>query len=417
MLTYEYKNSGIEWIGEIPKHWKNKRITDIAAIFGRIGFRGYTTQDLVQEGEGAITISPSNINENKMDFSNCTFISWEKYFESPEIMIFENDIIMVKTGSSYGKVGLIKDLSEKATINPQLVVFKNINSDRIFLLYLLKSFNVQNQILSSVLGSTIPTLTQSNLSRIRLSLPPKPEQTAIAAYLDKACANIDRVVEIKRKQISNLQQQLKSIIHHTVTKGLDKNAELKESGIEWIGKVPKHWKVKMLKWFFQLSRGYDLPTEKFIEGEIPVMGSNGCIGYHNTYSTKGPGITVGRSGSVGAVNFVHSDFWAHNTCLFIEHNFYNDWRFLLYFLSCFDLKSLGSGSVVGTLNRNYIHKEIVAFPKISEQTEIANYLEEMTYKIKTAQSKIEKQIETLILYKKSLIHEVVTGKKQVWNGN
>ena len=97
------KDSGIEWIGEIPEHWKVKRLKFSCNVFGRIGFRGYKSDDLVSEGNGAITLSPSNMKDMKMDYTNRTYLSWKKYYESPEIMISKNDILMVKTGSTYGK--------------------------------------------------------------------------------------------------------------------------------------------------------------------------------------------------------------------------------------------------------------------------------------------------------------------------
>lgn len=109
---------------EIPNSWEWVRLGNVCNIFGRIGFRGYTKNDIVNEGEGAITISPSNIKNSRTVFRNNTYVSWQKYYESPEIMINEQDIILVKTGSSYGKSALVTNLTEKATINPQLVVLK-----------------------------------------------------------------------------------------------------------------------------------------------------------------------------------------------------------------------------------------------------------------------------------------------------
>ena len=125
----EMKDSGIEWIGEIPKEWTVSRIKYIADIFGRIGFRGYTKEDFVDEGEGAISLSPSNINGMDMSYEKCSYISWKKYYESPEIMVKEGDVIFVKTGSSFGKSSFISKLPMESTINPQLIVFKNIKID------------------------------------------------------------------------------------------------------------------------------------------------------------------------------------------------------------------------------------------------------------------------------------------------
>lgn len=114
------------------------RLKYVVDIFGRIGFRGYTEQDLVDENEGAITLSPSNIQNMKMDYSKCSFLTWQKYYESPEIKIKNGDVLFVKTGSTYGKVGYVENLPMEATINPQLVVFKNISMNSKLLFYMLQ---------------------------------------------------------------------------------------------------------------------------------------------------------------------------------------------------------------------------------------------------------------------------------------
>ena len=103
--------------------WKEVRLGDVCNIFGRIGFRGYTINDLVSsKDEGAISLSPTNIIDGEINVDKCSYISWNKYYESPEIMIFKNDILIVKTGSSYGRTALVKEVKHQMTINPQFVV-------------------------------------------------------------------------------------------------------------------------------------------------------------------------------------------------------------------------------------------------------------------------------------------------------
>jgi type I restriction enzyme S subunit len=251
------------------------------------------------------------------------------------------------------------------------------------------------------------------MAKIPLVIPPKPEQTAIANYLDDKTAKIDTLIEKKKNLIELLKEERTAVINKAVTRGVNPNVKLKPSGIEWLGDIPEHWEVKKLKYIFQLSRGFDLSSNNFETGVIPVCGSNGIIGYHNKSTVKGPGITVGRSGSVGEVNFIETDFWAHNTCLYVYKNFDNNLKYIFYFLRVFDLKSLSSGSAVGTLNRNYIHAENIAFPTKFEQNQIVQHIEAETKRIDCAISKIEKEIELLIEYRIALISEVVTGKIKV----
>lgn len=132
------KDSGVEWIGMIPETWDIKRIKFIANIWGRIGFRGYKGEDLNKEGIGAITLSPSNMKSFYMDYSSVTYLSWEKYNESPEIMIQNGDILFVKTGSSYGKACYVENLPREATINPQILRIVPKNNQK-FLCYFLQT--------------------------------------------------------------------------------------------------------------------------------------------------------------------------------------------------------------------------------------------------------------------------------------
>lgn len=132
----EMKQSGVEWIGDVPKHWEVCKLKHYSQVFGRIGFRGYNQTDLVNEGEGAITLSPSNMQNGILNYDKCSYLSWKKYYESPEIMIYNDDVLFVKTGSTYGKISYVADLPMEATINPQIVVFKNIKGNNKYLYYL-----------------------------------------------------------------------------------------------------------------------------------------------------------------------------------------------------------------------------------------------------------------------------------------
>lgn len=212
------KDSGVEWLGEIPEHWEVKRIRQVAKIFGRIGYRGYTVADLVSEGEGAITISPSNMKDYHMDFSSCTYLSWEKYEESPEIKISNGDILFVKTGSTYGKTSYVSNLPMEATINPQIIVFKEIDCNNKLLWYNLKSENIIFQVEGTVVGGTIPTISQAKISNYYFPISPEfKEQQSIVAYLEKECNRLDIILEKCNKQIDLLKEYRTTLISEVVT--------------------------------------------------------------------------------------------------------------------------------------------------------------------------------------------------------
>lgn len=175
-----------ECLFKLPSSWSWFRLGEVIEVFGRIGFRGYKKSDLVQKGQGAITMSPSNISKcGEVCFDNSTYISLEKYEESPEIMLKEGDIVLVKTGSTYGKCGIISKLPEKATINPQLAVLKYIKCNRKYLYYVLQSSMAWIQYEGFVVGAATPTFSQEKLSNMMIPMPPMAEQERIVKKIEE----------------------------------------------------------------------------------------------------------------------------------------------------------------------------------------------------------------------------------------
>jgi len=218
------KNSGIEWIGETPTTWKIKRLKNVATTFGRIGFRGYSTVDLVDnEEDGAITTSPSNIKEDSMSFEKCSYLTWEKYEESPEIQLRENDILIVKTGSSYGKTGFIDSLPKKATINPQLLIVRNRSNElhSKFLYFVIKSRYFQDQIKCEIIGSTIPTISETKILSFFLAIPPKDVQEKLLVYIESVIDKHRLAIKKIEDEISLLQEYRIRLISDVVTGKID----------------------------------------------------------------------------------------------------------------------------------------------------------------------------------------------------
>lgn len=213
----EMKESGVESIGRIPIGWKIKKLKYVMRSFGRIGFRGYGTKDIVDEGQGAITLSPSNIQESSMDYSKRTYLSWNKYYESPEIMIENGDVLMVKTGSSYGKCAIVKNMPMECTINPQLVVFKEHTEMPEYLAYCFQTSFAKFFINTSVIGGTIPTISQEKINNYVFPFPMKSEQQQIVTYLDSEMQRFDSAITNCQRQITLLQERKQIIINEVVT--------------------------------------------------------------------------------------------------------------------------------------------------------------------------------------------------------
>ncbi len=192
-INHDFTPCDNEHKWKLPNGWEWIELKKCCHIVGRIGFRGYTKDDLVAEGNGAITLSPSNIIDGKMDYSKCTFISWDKYDESPEIQISCGNILLVKTGSSFGKCALVKNLPQKATINPQFVVLNQISVEKQYLTWVLQSAYARTNYNNFVLGTAIPTFTQAVLGNMLIPLPPLAEQQRIVQKIEELFSVLDNI--------------------------------------------------------------------------------------------------------------------------------------------------------------------------------------------------------------------------------
>lgn len=247
MVKYEFLNSGIEWLEEIPKHWG---VTSIKKEFHVIPSN---VDKKTEDDEAEVKLC------NYVDVYYNDFITSEIDFmvasaTDNEINKFQlkiGDVLITKDSEDPFDIAvpaLVKHSEDKLLCGYHLSMIRSINNriEGSYLFWALKDEFIATQLWREACGVTRWAIASRHIKNSTIPFPPKPEQIAIANYLDKACADIDRVVEIKRKQIENLQQKLKSIIHHTVTKGLNPKAEMKESGIDWIGEVPKHWKKEKI---------------------------------------------------------------------------------------------------------------------------------------------------------------------------
>lgn len=212
-----FEDCNISWIGKLPSGFSISKIKYVAQIFGRIGFRGYTTADIVEKGNGAISLSPSNMKDGKLDLKKCTYISWDKYNESPEIMLSVGDVIMVKTGASYGKTAYIDELPTAATLNPQLVVFKNITMNHKYFCYYMQTPFLKRQVDGIVTGGTIPTMSQEKMSSFIIIQPDLASQNRIVEFLDAKTKEIDWSIAQKESLLSDLETYKNSLIYETIT--------------------------------------------------------------------------------------------------------------------------------------------------------------------------------------------------------
>lgn len=419
------------------------RIKYVADIFGRIGFRGYTEQDVTYEGNGAITLSPSNFHDMKMDYGHLTYLSWDKYYESPEIQIENGDILFVKTGSTYGKSCFVSDLPMEATINPQLIVFKNFKMNAKLFAYVLQTNEIKNQCELAVVGGTIPTMSQKKIGNFQLQIPFYPEdQNAVVKFLDAKCAEIDALTADIQSQIDTLEQYKRSVITEAVTKGLNRDVEMKDSGIDGAGVTPSHWKSTRLCYecYIRARLGWrGLKADEYVDEGYAFISAfniqNGKLVWTPlNYITKerfdespeiklhsGDVLIVKDGAGVGKcarVDDLPMGGTAPNSSIAVITPSKNlDYRYVCYYLQSAVFNNfvllLYNGMGVPHLTQEVMSKIKILVPPLKEQMVISDYLDAKCTEIDDIVETKKSQLATLDEYKESLIYEYVTGKKEV----
>ena len=384
-MTEKMKPSGIAWIGDIPQDWKCKRYRFCGNV--QYGYP-FNSDYFSSEETGFPLIRIRDITSGEI----ATY--YEGTYPS-EYVVQSGDVLIGMDGDFNVRIWKNRD----ALLNQRCCrVFDSQQISKRFMAYYLPHYlKVINDLTWS---TTVKHLLADDINNIYVSYPGMREQQAIADFLDTQCAKIDSVIADIEKQIETLQKYKKSLIIETIT---NRKA---------------NWKYGRIKDLMTLQRGHDLPQEEFVSGNVPVYGSNGVIGYHNIPTTAGPCVTIGRSGSVGALNYVNCDFWAHNTAIFIANSKGNHIRYLYYVLQSFDIKELANGSAVPTLDRKKVEGMHLYFTLDPiEQREIANYLDARIAKFNQIIDVKQLQLDTIRQHKKSLIYEYVTGKKRVTKVN
>ena len=242
----KYKDSGVEWLGEVPEHWEVSRLGFESWVRARLGWKGLKAEEYVDDGFAFL--STPNIKGVEIDFDNVNYIDQHRFDESPEIQLREGDVLLAKDGSTLGTVNVVRRLPCPATVNSSIaVITPGQRVDGIYMYYLFESVYMENTIQRIKGGMGVPHLFQEDLNKFYVPLPRLNEQQAIAAFLDRETATIDDLIAEQQRLIELLKEKRQAVISHAVTKGLNPDAPMKDSGIEWLGEVPEHWTLKRLK--------------------------------------------------------------------------------------------------------------------------------------------------------------------------
>lgn len=427
--TLMMKDSKIEWIGEIPNKWNIKKIKHISNVHSSVrifedeykdqGIPFFRTKEIVELA-------------NNKEISLELYISEDKYKTFRSKKVEKGDLLI----SSIGTIGEVwisdgRDFWYKDGNITQ--IDRNPNFVSNYLRYLISSNIFIENIKFYESTTTISALTIEKIKEVKFPLPDKKEQQAIAVFLDEKCEKIDKVIGEIEEQIQVLEDYKKSLITETVTKGLDKNVPMKDSGIDWIGKIPRNWQIKKIKYLFKVING-STPDSDYLDywdgditwitpADMPDFGyiSKGersitLKGYKSCGTTLVPfnSIVLSSRAPIGKINITEDTLCTNQGCkCLVSNNLCNKYYYYFLYSQKEQLIDAGRGTTFIELSTYSLSNFYALLPPIKIQEQIAGYLDKECTKIDKTINDKKEQLETIKEYKKSLIYEYVTGKKRV----
>lgn len=417
-----YKNSGVEWLGDIPEHWEVKRIKYITKLISGFPFNSQK----FDEFNGVNVVRIGDIKDT-VDLSKCIKSIENKIHK--DAVIYKNDTLIALSGATTGKSCFIYDDIEEAFINQRIAKFNYKNS---FLYYCVSNEKFKKDILLGADGSAQENISNTKIENMFIPFPDNIEQIKIASFLDEKTAQIDEVISQKEKLIELLKERKQIVINDAVTKGLDKNVEFVDSGVEWIGKIPKHWNIEKGKRLFQQMkrpvREQDEIVTCFRDGEVTLRTNRRTDGFTNALKEHGyQGIRKGdfvihnMDAFAGAIGISDSDGKStpvYSVCRpWDEDLVFSEYyaRYLRNLALQDFILSLAKG--IRERSTDFRFKDFgeleYPLPPKEEQIKIVEYIENQTSKIDIAIELEQNYISKLREYKASLIDSVVTGKVRV----
>jgi type I restriction enzyme S subunit len=429
MKRYDsYKPSGIEWIGEVPSHWRGLK------------FKYFVDYQKGKKSAEEFT----EYNHNLIPYLSMEYLREQTdtpLYVAPEsniVIVNENDYLLLWDGSKAGEFVKAKNGALSSTM--AVLKIDETTVERNFVWYLFKA--LEPIIQSDTIGMGIPHVDGGNLKRQCLFIPSIEEQTSIASYLDTKTAQIDTLIKKKEELLTLLQKKRQAIISEAVTRGLNKKAPTKPSGIDWLGDIPAHWQVKKLKYLVSKIGSGVTPTggaENYLDEGVPLLRSQNVYNeglrlddvafisqethddMSNTKVQPGDvllnitGASIGRSfyfdGSLEEANV------NQHVCIVRPNQELLETRYLHFVLISnigqlqIDLSQTGANRE--GLNNFQLGNFTIAFPSTDEQNKIVKELDNSLNQIDKCNNEITEQIEKLKAYRQSLIAEVVTGKVKV----
>lgn len=405
----EYKNSGVPWLGEIPSHWQNKRLK-------------YTITNVSEKVDAQTSDLRYFGLENIQSFTGKLLSDVELVSEGVGNTFKKDDVLFGKLRPYLAKVYLAKDDGLSST---EALIFRATeNIDPNFLFYFCLSSDFISAVNGTTFGSKMPRASWDDIASFKMVYPSLDEQAQIANFLDHELGKIDALIEKQQLLLDKLAEQRSAVITQAVTKGLNPNAEMKDSGVAWLGDVPSYWIIANLKYFISCASGDALASsnikkEPDSDNEIPVIGGNGLFGFTSDSNFNHECLSIGRVGALcGNVHYINYPSWINDNALVIKLRTDKiNLNFLEHLLRQRNLNELASKTAQPLLTGTQVKHEKIVIPPINEQLCIVDFIENENSKIDQMTETVNRTIERLKEYRNTLITQAVTGKIDVRHHN
>ncbi|EMY6465591.1 restriction endonuclease subunit S [Vibrio alginolyticus] len=417
-----------------PEHWILTRVKFNSIVKARVGWHGLKSDDFTEVGPYLVT--GSDFKGKFIQWEHCYHCDEERYDQDENIQLKNGDLLLTKDGT-IGKVALVSGLDGKATLNSGVFVVRPITDEYTtqFYYWLLLSRAFTDFVDYYKTGSTIAHLYQDTFVNFKFPLPPLVEQQKIANFLDHETAKIDTLITKQERLIELLKEKRQAVISHAVTKGLNPDAPMKDSGVEWLGEVPERWVIKSYRYACKIYRGKfghrPRNDPAFYDGEYPFIQTGDVAragkyikDYKQTLNEKGVGVSqkfpVGTlmmaiAANIGDTAILGFEAYAPDSVVGFKPKVDIDLEFLRYsFMAALPaLEQTSTQSTQANLNVDRIGAVQASFPSVSEQKEIVAYLDSLLEQYDDIESKSQKSIELMNERKTALISAAVTGKIDV----
>jgi len=430
----EYKDSGVEWLGEIPSHWMSTELKRYSVIQGGYAF---SSDSFIDVGKAVIRIGDIK-QDGSVSLESCKYIKSENVDQYSQYQVNNGDLLMAMTGATIGKAGWFKE-NEPALLNQRVGLFKcnRIYLNYKFFWYVLNSSGYQEYIKITAFGGAQPNISDSGMVGYQSAFPLENEQTKIASFLDHETAKIDTLIEKQQQLIKLLKEKRQAVISHAVTKGLNPNAPMRDSGVEWLGEVPEHWGLKNYRYATQIYRGkfghrprndpafYDGDYPFIQTGDVAQAGKK-ILKYKQTLNERGASISqkfpagtlvMAIAANIGDTAILDFEAYAPDSVIGFKPNEDVDLEFLRYSLMAAlpALEQTSTQSTQANLNIDRVGTVKATFPSLVEQKEIVIELDRLIEQYIAIEKKSSGAIKLMQERRTALISAAVTGKIDLRN--